>query len=111
LIYVSKTLKAITAQAEVNKVEKLPLDSLWRVARETAGVSRQEFDRYFHDLEVGYAITIGRVKKLPLPISLAKLRSRFGLDPPQSFRFAPNSLVRACEASCALPIKGPKGGL
>jgi predicted transcriptional regulator len=94
LIYVSKTDKAITARAVVKKVEKLPVSSLWRIARDTAAVSRGEFDRYLHDIEIGYAITLGRIEMQRRPVTLTELLARFDLRPPQSFMFAPRSLVR-----------------
>jgi predicted transcriptional regulator len=100
LIYTSKTEKAICARVEVKKVELLPINRLWQVARNTAAVSRQEFDDYLVDLEAAYAITLGRVEILHRPISMVELRRKFNIVPPQSFRFAPELLVDYSAERC-----------
>lgn len=88
LIYSSAPRMELVASFQIASVTRAPLGLLWQLVRESAGVSRREFDTYFHGLESGVAIEIEDVARLRQPVPLCDLRSAWrGFHPPQSFRY------------------------
>ena len=78
----------LVATFRIARVVRGPLPMLWLLARDTASVSRREFDAYFAGLQSGVAIQIADVAKFSRPISLDELRDAWdGFQPPQGFRY------------------------
>lgn len=88
VVYASGITKAIVGAFEVEGVTTASPQSIWRKHNGGSGLGKADFDRYFEGIEVGYAIRIGRLWKLPAPISLGTLRKRrSGFRPPQSYHY------------------------
>lgn len=88
VIYASGSTKAIVGAFEVEGVTIASPLAIWRKHNGGSGLGRAEFDRYFDGTDVGYAIRIGKLWKLPCPIPLGTLRNRrSGFRPPQSYHY------------------------
>lgn len=82
LIYSSSPEQRVVGEFSVEEVLHFELGKLWDETNIDSGISKDFFFQYFNDLEKGYAIKIGKVKKYKQP----KLLSEFGdISPPQSF--------------------------
>jgi len=78
----------LVGEFRIESVKQVPLTLLWQLAREHAGVSRDEFDRYFDGMQSGVAIQIADVVEFQRPIALDELRAAWpGFQPPQGFRY------------------------
>jgi predicted transcriptional regulator len=62
------------------------LGGMWLMTKELSGVSKEEFDKYFHGTYWGHAIHIAEFVKYekPLPLSLFSIKR-----PPQNFMYLP----------------------
>lgn len=86
-MYASSPRRVLLAEARVDRVICLKPTPLWMEVRETCGISRAEFRRYFAGASLGSAIRLQRVVLLP-EIPLAEMREISGeLEPPQNFRY------------------------
>jgi len=86
-VYATSPEMALRGRFVVNDVlhEKLP--TLWSRVRNTAGISKKQFDEYFQGKERGFAISV-RDETLLSPVPLATLRKAWpGFHPPQSYRY------------------------
>ena len=60
---------------------------LWGRHRAAAGLTREEYHRYFSGADVGYAVPAATVRSLPVPIPLHELRRRWPrFSTPQTHR-------------------------
>ena len=88
LLYVSSPVKALKAISMVDRVTSAQPDMLWEQIAHKAGVSRDEFDEYFDDARLGFAIHLSDVQLLSHPVSLAALRKLWpGFTPPQGYQY------------------------
>ena len=94
-IYSSSPVRAVVASACIKHVLRLPVTKIWEEHNEAACISKDEFDAYFERLEFGFAIFFDRVRSLKQELKAADLLERFGIVPPQSYRY----LTEECAAS------------
>ena len=88
VIYASGSTKGIVGAFEVGGVTVASPLAIWRKHNGGSGLRKAEFDSYFKGTDVGYAIRIGKLWKLPVPIPLGTLRKRrSGFRPPQSYHY------------------------
>jgi predicted transcriptional regulator len=88
LIYVSSPIRALKAMSLVERVTAAEPTELWKRVAHKAGVSRAEFDAYFNDVDMGFAIHLKNVLQLSQPLSLTDLRELWpGFQPPQCYRY------------------------
>ncbi len=88
VIYASGSTKGIVGAFEVEGVTAASPLAIWRKHNGGSGLSKAEFDRYYQGTDVGYAIRIGKLWELPIPIPLGTLRKRrSGFRPPQSYHY------------------------
>lgn len=88
VVYASGAIKGLFGAFEVTGVTAGSPNHIWRKHNQGSGLTRDEFDRYFAAVEVGYAIRIGKLWRLPEPVPLPTLRSRRkGFRPPQSYQY------------------------
>lgn len=86
LIYASAPVKAIVGGFAVGGVVEASPAGLWQKVGNTADIAWPEYERYFAGAAVGYGITVVDPWRLPRPVGLDVLRSRFpSLWPPQSY--------------------------
>jgi len=101
IVYSSTPKRALVGSFVAPEVIVEPLDVLWRRVKESACISRNEFDHYFAGLSSGVAIGVASPQLFVKPVSLAELRHCWpGFCPPQSFRYLSQSQLDAL--SCSL---------
>lgn len=84
IVYASSPIQRVIGEFEIDEIINCGLDDLWNTTQQFSGISRQFFDRYFADKELGYAIKIKKVKRYKQPKCL---KTDFNLVPPQSFAY------------------------
>lgn len=88
VIYASGSTKGLVGAFEVAGVTAAQPSYIWKKHNGGSGLNKAEFDKYFDGAEIGYAIQIGKLWKLPVAIPLGTLRERFsGFRPPQSYHY------------------------
>lgn len=94
ILYVSTPVKAIVGAFQIKHIiEDQPVE-MWNKVKETAGITKEQFDSYYHGINTGYGIFIKQVFKYPQPISLDILRKSFtNFSPPQNFRYLDSHLA------------------
>jgi predicted transcriptional regulator len=80
LIYATRPESKVVGRFKIGKNLSKPREQLWRHVRESAGVSKGEYDSYFADAAEAHAIEIRAPQRLRRPVSLS-------IPPPQSYRF------------------------
>ena len=85
LIYSSAPQKKIVGSFEIGKIIKKNPIKLWKICKFKAGISKEEFFKYFKGKEKGYAIEILSVKKFIKKVDPYKEFP--GFRPPQSFYY------------------------
>lgn len=85
VVYSSNPIQAVVGYARIRDVQRLDTGVLWVRHAEDACISKEEFDRYFQGVEIGYAVFLEQVMSLETPVSAQALRRKFGLAPPQSY--------------------------
>jgi predicted transcriptional regulator len=88
LVYATVPTAALVGAFEVETVQRLPLDDLWRRVKDIAEVTRDEFTDYFQGLTEGVGIFVTSTMRFEHPVPLAELRRLWkGFHPPQGFRY------------------------
>lgn len=87
LIYSSSPVSAVVGVARIRHVLKLPVAEIWKEHGVAACISKNEFDAYFADLKHGFAILLEGVKSLRTQLKAVDLEQKFGIVPPQSYRY------------------------
>jgi adenylate kinase len=86
VIYATVPVQKIVGVATVKKVHKGSPTALWRLAKErNGGLLRRELYDYFRGKKRGFAIELGSVKRIPVPLDPEALFGKF--TPPQSFAY------------------------
>ncbi len=85
LIYTSHPIKKITGYFIVKEKIRTTIQELWKLTKERAGISYQEFKEYFNECKLGTAIIFEKIKKLTKALPLEDLRRKFDFRPPQSY--------------------------
>lgn len=87
-VYVSSPICELRGGFRVGEVwSGSPLE-VWNMVHELAGISAEEYHRYYDAANVAYALEVLDVWKFANPISLGRLREKFpGFSAPQSYRF------------------------
>lgn len=86
LIYTTSPVKRITGYFIVKEKIRLPIKQLWNLTKDLAGVTKQEFMRYFHNCKKGTAIFIKSVKRFVRGIHLNEVKKIIkDFNPPQSY--------------------------
>ena len=89
-IYATLPTAEVLGTVRVLKRELLPIDRLWQESQQgrLAKVSHAQFDAYYANQKSGVGVWVGAAKLLPSPITLSKLRQKFGQrwQPPQQIQ-------------------------
>lgn len=84
IVYASSPVQKVIGEFEIGKIYNDDLKTLWKLTRDSSGISEEYFYDYFSNKEKGFAIQVKNKKKY----SKAKcLKSDFNLNPPQSFAY------------------------
>jgi predicted transcriptional regulator len=85
-LYVKHPVASIVGHAKVKSVHSLAPSTLWKRFGTVAGVSRAEFFKYFEGIRSGVALLLEAGERLPVPVSLNRLRGvSVKFHPPQFF--------------------------
>ncbi len=88
VVYASGATKGMVGAFEVAGVTAAAPSSIWRKFNGGSGLTKREFDSYFAEASVGYAIRIGKRWKIRKPVPLNTLRKRrSGFRAPQSYHY------------------------
>lgn len=88
LVYVSTPIKALTGAFEVKAVVEASPRKLWQAVAGDAGLTRNEFFKYFSGASLGFGIRLRKVWSLPKPVALISLRRNWHrFRPPQSYQY------------------------
>jgi predicted transcriptional regulator len=87
IIYCTSPVSAIIGSAQIEGVQKLPLSRLWRSHGRAACIARDDFDEYFSGQAHGFAIILAGAKTLKSRLTASDLEARYGIVPPQSYRY------------------------
>lgn len=87
LIYSSSPTRAIIGCADIKRVDRLSIESLWRKHGKAGCIERSAFFDYFDGLKQGYAIVLENVRRLRSRVPAADLKTQFGFVAPQSFMY------------------------
>ena len=82
ILYASSPTRLVVGEFRVKSIHHASLADLWRRTHRHAGISSEYFYRYFHSLEMGYAIEVGATYAYWMPFSLRQI---YQSSPPQSF--------------------------
>lgn len=93
LIYASSPIREIIGYTVIKEVRKLSIDALWKASHKHACVSKEFFYSYFDGVDEGYALVLKQPVKLIQPLNIKRLEEEFLLSAPQSFRYAPDSVL------------------
>lgn len=87
VVYVSSPIQQIWGTFEVDRVIEKPIDELWTLVYNDAGLSKDEFDNYYSSCERGCGIYLKKPTNR-VPINLIDLKKWWsGFHPPQSYRY------------------------
>jgi predicted transcriptional regulator len=88
VVYASGNTKGMVGAFEVAGVTAAAPSSIWRKFNGTSGLTKCEFDIYFDEVAIGYAIRIGKKWRIEKPVPLRTLRKRrAGFRPPQNYHY------------------------
>ncbi len=88
IIYEPTPVQALTGMFKVDQIVEYPLEELWDLVKDKAGINREDFDEYYRGATSGVGIFFSECWKLPEPIKLQILKEREpNFHPPQGFRY------------------------
>jgi predicted transcriptional regulator len=93
LIYSTAPVQAIVGVARIKHVFKLPVSRIRKEYGAAACVSKAEIDAYFSGLREGYVILLEGAQQLKRQVTIEDLYRRFGIVPPQSYRYVTGACV------------------
>ena len=84
LIYETTPTMMVVAEVEVLDIVAASPADLWNQTKESSGISKEFFDKYFDGRDIAYAYKLGNIKVFKNP----KLLSDYGVKhAPQSFLY------------------------
>ena len=100
IVYASAPVQLVVGAFSIKAIDYADPQELWRRYGIKGGITRAELLHYYSSTQIGAAILIGEVQRLPQPIKLRDLDAR--LRPPQSFQYARVTMLEAL--SVDLPL-------
>ena len=87
-VYASSPIMALIGAFEVGEVVAGAPPLIWRRFNGRSGMAKGEFDAYFKERRLAFAISIRKYWRLATPIHLTELREkREGFHPPQGYHY------------------------
>jgi predicted transcriptional regulator len=97
VVYASSPQQRLVATVRVQEVIHASPSKLWEYCRNHGGgLTKKELFEYFSGKPKGYAVMLGKVKKMKKPIDPESIMENF--SPPQSFRYLTERELKAIEA-------------
>ncbi len=85
LVYATSPVCKIVGEFELEKIIADTPDSIWNQTNQYGGISREQYDQYFHGTDMAYALTIAKYKRYKAPLDPKVLDRNFVA--PQSYRY------------------------
>lgn len=104
IIYSSSPVKKIIGIAEVEKVIVDAPSTIWERTKNDAGISRNEFRKYFRGKKNAFTICLKRIFSLQIPVSPNEILNNFRI--PQSFSYVDYNFLKN-----ALSIAAPNNDI
>ena len=87
-IYSKKPHGCVAMKVTVKDIAEDSPKSLWNQYWDVCGINEEEFFTYFNGVKIGYAISLGKMKRLTYPISLEDIRKKeTNFHPPQFSKY------------------------
>lgn len=89
LVYASAPRMELVGSARIQRVDVGAPEVIWNEHQERVGLSRGEFDTYYHGAETATALVLRDIRPRPAgAMTLGELRRIWtGFSPPQSYRY------------------------
>lgn len=84
IVYASSPVQKVIGEFEIEKILKEDLNILWNKTKQSAGIDKDFFLKYFEGKEEGFAIKIKNPTKYQKSLCIKK---DFNVHPPQSFLY------------------------
>jgi len=85
-IYATTPTAAIRGYARLDRIEVGTPSQLWKKLGRQTGVSREEFETYFHGCKIAYGLVLADVMEMEAVLPLAKIRETIdNFHPPQFY--------------------------
>ena len=87
-VYISSPVQELYGKFEVERVISKPINELWKIVHQDAGISREEFEHYYRGSSIGYGIYLCAPVIIKRPIGLNDLRHVWkNFYPPQGYKY------------------------
>jgi len=88
LVYATSPEQALVGVFEVEKVVEMSPDELWQIVEDKAGVTHENFRKYYENSSIGFAIFLKNPFSFKSPIKLEQLRKKWSnFRPPQCYHY------------------------
>lgn len=87
VIYMTAPIKKIVGEFQIDSILSDSPDKMWDKTQEFAGISRENYNKYFEGRKLAYAMSIGHVTEYLNPVDPKLVMPSF--TPPQSFMYYP----------------------
>ncbi|MFM5379495.1 ASCH domain-containing protein [Aeromonas dhakensis] len=85
IIYATKPVGRVIGEFDIGEILSSKPNELWDTTKKHAGISRDFFESYFLDKNIGFAIAVKNPKRYDEPMLLGDFLP--GAIPPQSYRY------------------------
>lgn len=110
LVYATSPERALVGVLEVEKVIEMPPTKLWKVVKDKAGITHENFQKYYENSTIGFAIFLRRTLSFDSPIKLEQLRQEWSnFRPPQCYHYLKDTefnIVQSMAKQDILSISG-----
>lgn len=100
-VYSSSPVCQLVGAFSIGAVDTMPTWLLARRRRRATTLTSTEIHDYLHGVQRGTLIEVERPVRFVTPIRLSRLRD-WGVEPPQSYRYLSEEVVRLIESDLAL---------
>ncbi|WRH65951.1 MAG: ASCH domain-containing protein [Planktothrix sp. GU0601_MAG3] len=109
LVYVTSPQQNLVASLEVERVitENLPQNKkdFWEKVKDKAGITYQDFQRYYQGASLGVAIFFNNKNIFNNPIKLTTLKKKLPtINPPQSYRYITDNEFKVISKLAEKPL-------
>ena len=94
-IYASSPLQKIIGYVLIENVSFLAIDDIWYQYGKQSKVQKDFFDRYYSNISYGFVVHLKNPLPLKRHICVKELKDKYGILPPQSYRYLSEEVLRA----------------
>lgn len=105
LVYVTSPKQALVGVVEVEKVVEMSPDKLWQIVEGKAGITHENFCKYYTDSSTGFAIFLRKTFSFDSPIKLEQIRKKWSnFRPPQCYHYLKDREFRIVQSMASSDI-------